>query len=682
MERSTDGFYRDLMGLFDGFLDRLGDTLSELADRAATNHQASSYLQAMRLVRRYRDTCRDAFRDSLNRHAERLARGRSWPAAELGPEPDDMSLIGIAELEETLAIQKLVAEAEDRYRDLLQALSAGLAEPLNRKTLPLTVNPIGPAVIGAALRRSLAELTGIDPLVKLDLYKLFGTQVMERLAQPYRDCLARTPGGEHRGLGRALSGRPGPTRSRPGETSRPKPDAPAPSGVVPFATLRHLLEERRPRVPAGRLEVAVETGELLAALTRLQRNPVADLEMTDQLRLWVDQALGLDSSRATDRGLGPVDETTLQLVFLLFEHLLSDPMLPDPIKVLIARLQIPTLKVALLDKSFFDDPRHPARCLLNHLAQAAVGWTDDGDRSARSLFGRIESIVERIIGDFGQDLSLFAELDAELATDLAREAELARTWETKARQKAEVKAHNSAAEQAVTIAIRQELQGYRNVPQALAALLEEGWLPVLRAIYLRDGPTSEAWNEALAMSSRLLWSVCPKYTAEERRELLRAIPPMLRQLRLALAAQVPDQHKIARWFKELQALHMTALRGDGDTVPARDASAAEPGHERAPSTPDRPEAEAALPEPLPRLIPGTWIQLDRDEDGKVRMKLIWLTADRQRLLFVDRHGRRAIELAVDELAELIRSGLAVIVGHQDDIIVDRAVAAVREAIET
>jgi hypothetical protein len=75
----------------------------------------------------------------------------------------------------------------------------------------------------------------------------------------------------------------------------------------------------------------------------------------------------------------------INLIAMVFECILEDRNVPDSLKALIARLQIPMLKVAVLDKSFFSRTSHPARRLLNEIAEAAMGWGDCDGEAARQL---------------------------------------------------------------------------------------------------------------------------------------------------------------------------------------------------------------------------------------------------------------------------------------------------------
>ena len=100
------------------------------------------------------------------------------------------------------------------------------------------------------------------------------------------------------------------------------------------------------------------------------------------------------------------DAQTIDVVSMLFDFFFDDEALPAPIKVLIGRLQIPILKVAILDKDFFNQKKHPARKLLDGISRASLGWSDNpGEEQA--LIDKIEEIVNFVINEFSDDISVF-----------------------------------------------------------------------------------------------------------------------------------------------------------------------------------------------------------------------------------------------------------------------------------
>ena len=102
------------------------------------------------------------------------------------------------------------------------------------------------------------------------------------------------------------------------------------------------------------------------------------------------------------------DSQTIDVVSMLFDFFFDDAALPAPIKVLIGRLQIPMLKVAILDKGFFNQKKHPARKLLDSISRASLGWSDNhGD--SQPLIDKTEEIVNFVISEFDEDIGVFEE---------------------------------------------------------------------------------------------------------------------------------------------------------------------------------------------------------------------------------------------------------------------------------
>ena len=69
--------------------------------------------------------------------------------------------------------------------------------------------------------------------------------------------------------------------------------------------------------------------------------------------------------------------SSVDVIGLLFDYIFRDPTIPESTRALFGRLQVPIVKAALLDRTFFSDKKHPARQLLDHLADAAVGAAND-----------------------------------------------------------------------------------------------------------------------------------------------------------------------------------------------------------------------------------------------------------------------------------------------------------------
>lgn len=588
-----------------------------------------------------------------------------------------------AELEESLVLTNLVSKAETRYRAELAGLRRYLANLSGGERIEPQADPLGPQAICEAFRSALQVVEDLDPATKLVVYKVFDQQVMDRLGPIYRRCLGLVPSdllAEEPWRQSPAPGRPRPTPSErsPGPSLAPRDAPAAPPG---FDGLRRLLHRSETGAPAQAVTVA--TGDLLATLTRLQGAALPDSEPAQSaaaLRESVRRELHLAGDGATGRVLAARDEDALDLVFLLFESILAANDLPDVFKALISRLQIPVLKVALADPRFFDDAAHPARSLLNHLAEAAVGWSPQADEDSADLYRLIAGIVEEIVHDFDRDIALLRRLDARLVAYLEQERRQAEARLSQALGGLASREQNRGAQEAVDRTITARMRAHGRVPEPVAALIQDGWRQVLLAAYERGGEGGDEWRDALTTLERLLWSVQPKVEQDDRRELLRSIPGLLRTLRESLARLSYDPRRLSRSFKELQALHMVALRGTQDDRTSRAGST--PWLRSVPDVVQQPVpaplvASAGLPGGL---VAGGWIELHRAGSAPRRMRLAGQSSAGV-LLLVDRGGRQVLELAAEELADMIAEGSALVLGAPEETpLVDRALAAVARSL--
>ncbi len=184
-------------------------------------------------------------------------------------------------------------------------------------------------------------------------------------------------------------------------------------------------------------------------------------------------------------GGGRIDDLTVDIVAMLFDFVLEDREIPDFMKALIGRLQIPILKVAMLDRSVFSKRTHPARRLVNALADAAVGWTD-ADQANNPVYGKAEAVVHRVLGDFEDDVGLFAELLTEFElfrTEAEHEAE------ERAKDSVKVIQGKEQLEQAKKLA-RQEVAcrtSSTDMPPAVRGFLRQHWADFLTVAHMAQG---------------------------------------------------------------------------------------------------------------------------------------------------------------------------------------------------
>ena len=97
---------------------------------------------------------------------------------------------------------------------------------------------------------------------------------------------------------------------------------------------------------------------------------------------------------------------------ILAQWPLDDAAIPDHLKAQIARLQIPVLKAAMLDRNFFSQSKHPVRRMLDAIATLAVHLPDNEAGNAR--LEAISQVVSRVLESFEQDIGVFDSAATEL----------------------------------------------------------------------------------------------------------------------------------------------------------------------------------------------------------------------------------------------------------------------------
>src|SRR3546814_2854890 len=110
---------------------------------------------------------------------------------------------------------------------------------------------------------------------------------------------------------------------------------------------------------------------------------------------------------------------------MLFDVLMRDVTPKSPAAALLAKLQVPLLRVALRDKRFFTQQKHPARQMLNAVAETGAFWINDDDAD-RGTVEKMQMLVDRVVGEFEGDVNIFDNLLQDLGghmQTIARKAE-------------------------------------------------------------------------------------------------------------------------------------------------------------------------------------------------------------------------------------------------------------------
>ena len=726
-----------LKAALQALFDNADDTLFEMADRATSNTEQNAYFETMRDLRLKRKNIERGFLQKLFESFTALTQYEvDKPPSLTAVSFDSLSLVREDELEESVALEAMVAKVLSRDSVALGQLTARIntliSKPLDEKT-----NPLGPAALCGYFMEACSSL-GVEIRVKLIILKLFEKYVLGDLDQLYDEAnQAMIAAGilpdlpavavQKRNPGRAA---PASARTRDGEA------APAAgSGAAGdfseqdvhevFSALQGLLASVRgtalPRRERPADAMPISSNDLMRLLSHMQQRAPAQASEDFDLREQLEQLLSRASAKSgKTRVVGEVDEDVINLVSMLFEFILDDRTLPDSLKALIGRLQIPMLKVAVIDKTFFNRGSHPARRLLNEIASAALGWVDQDDAKRDSLYQKIEQVVQRLLNDFVDDPLIFSELLADFIAFTGDERRRSELLEQRTRDAEEGSAKAEMARREVEQALNERLLG-KTLPEVVVRLLQEAWSKVLMLACLKHGVHSDEWRGVLATMDDLIWSVEPHEDPEARMRLLELVPGLLKALREGMASAAFDPFATGEFFNQLEVLHVQAFQRFKRSLPAEPVEAAEPAAdaelaaqpldtpseavlpllELPPEVAEQPpamlevveeivlsapgarpefEAEVSLAEDDPSLHQvdalhvGSWVEIQEDEEHKLRCKLAAVIKPTGKYIFVNRTGMKVLEKT--------RMGLAVEFRRQairlldDALLFDRALESV------
>ena len=394
-----------------------------------------------------------------------------------------------------------------------------------------------------------------------------------------------------------------------------------------------------------------------------------------------------------DKFANPTDRITMDVIGLLFDYIFRDPSIPEPLRELFGRLQVPILKSALLDRTFFSDKRHPARRLLDRLAAAAIAATSD-DAYRESFEALARSVVDEVCSEFKVDIAVFQAADAKLQTFI--ESEQGRVAQGLDEHVAEaLAAEEREADRAhVQIVVRDRLARLE-VPPLVRDFLETVWTDYMTAIRAAEGESSPAWEAASAALDDLLWSITAKERTAQKARLTKLIPRLIGNLRKGCTAVALPPERTKAFLESLYELHMAAIKaksqppvsaaaGATGAKLAADGKAPAAGPEGVAPPPSGPLEEATVqPQSTVRdfvseMALGTWIAFQRD-GGVINARLFWMSPLRTKYIFTTRTRGKAIAVTPDQLADEIERGTASLVIEPVPLF-DRAVSAALDSL--
>jgi len=260
---------------------------------------------------------------------------------------------------------------------------------------------------------------------------------------------------------------------------------------------------------------------------------------------------------------GSLDHMVIDVIAGLFDQILSDPKVPPQMARLIARLQLPVLRAALGDTSFFSSRRHPVRRFINRIASLGAGFENFESDTAQRFLLKVKALVQEVVeGDFDQVATYEAQLRA-LEGFMAQQAsadsgsELNEAAELLSQKEDELQLRQLYAER-----LEGDLKGLAG-PEFVREFISRVWSQVLLRAAERHGAESELTQRLRLTGRELYMSVQPKPTPAARKAFLADLPRLMQALTAGMNLVGWPEPQRREFFGQLMPAHAQALKSTG-----------------------------------------------------------------------------------------------------------------------
>ena len=300
------------------------------------------------------------------------------------------------------------------------------------------------------------------------------------------------------------------------------------------------------------------------------------------------------------------DTDTVDVIRMMFDIIFEDNRLTHELKIELAKLQIPLLKVAVMDDNYFGNDPHPADQLVNKLTDAALELGKKGNMNSDSFIDEVSFIVDRVIKEFTDDPAVFNDImnssslfskkepvkAAKSIQSLKETTEKLKNLSARAKNikpaatvntvkisektsaKTVTKKTNpvnrkatplaktkktKTPKQLIANAIRTKVLQYK-LPTEVREFMNTTWVEVATCIYDTHGDKSATWKSAMLVVDELTWVFQKKTGGQDKIRLSDIIPHLITNIQDGLISTDCTSHHKAKIFSTLLSIHAANLK--------------------------------------------------------------------------------------------------------------------------
>ena len=672
-------------------LNNADKSLQMLSESAESGELQSQYLDLMHILHAERNNIDKAFFIAINK---RINNGET-------PEEDELALVDPDEMDEMVAITTMYSNAMNAYGQEVNNLESRFEYVELECGRKLDKHALDPRHICEAFQAAIKQIDlSVD--YKLLLFKLFDMEVSSKLGEMYKSLnqlfidagvmpeivyKARnleSDDGNNRDSVRDKGFSVREARYYDPQKNKVKHFIPRSPDEISYFISQFMngfttakgegIPESFSTIPTDKDNHNCYSGkELMNALSKLQHKIInnrndADTVDTDQIKRAIMADMGSTHGGAVTKKVHVLDQRSIDFVGMMFKEITDDASISKVITNLLMRLQIPVIKVAMLDETLFSQAEHPVRETLDLVSRAGKGINEEDDR----VYKQLETIVDGILQEYDVDISSFEHAVDALHNLITTEEEIAAETE-KSEQREIIRSH---ARDVVLTEMR-HLTTNKKLPKNVQPLVLKQWPTLMCSRYINYGRESNEWLMSVMLLKLLMKCLQPIKSDSQWKMLNTNHEPLIEAVNDELYETQQDKSEIDAQIAALKQTFLKMLDDYGyKLVVEETVETAEQADNAVPYVEeenvvaandefddDEHDEEAAKIEEQARIArekisrlpgdlhPGVWFEIFNGEDRPVRrLKLSVVLTEVARLIFVDCHGVKVIEKDAGDFA--------------------------------
>ena len=261
-----------------------------------------------------------------------------------------------------------------------------------------------------------------------------------------------------------------------------------------------------------------------------------------------------------DAGTGTSEEGRIvELLTRLFDKLLSDSQLPAAFHAPVARLQAPTLRLALRDRGLLESTQHPLWQTLDRIGLLGAARPQPADPRTLALLAHCSTLAEELARLAVPDSAACRRALDRLDSFMAEQLRAQQSDSQVSIENLQFAERREKLEHTLTQRLADQLAPMKISP-VIRRFMTGAWAKVLAESMLRLGDQAEATRGYVKLVDELSWSLQLPDHPQSRQRLLALLPGLLQRLRAGMALIALPQSEQQTVLDELMTVHTEALR--------------------------------------------------------------------------------------------------------------------------